>query len=464
MEVVLKVELNGKAKKKGVTEDDFDEESVSQGQEHEKEHTDDKEAAKQIALDHLAENAGYYDDLEEMEQKNKDEVEKAKFARPHYRKHGKGKNEKEVRVRGYTSPKDFDGLDASAVYEMAKSAVLDGERDLYRACREELERRDFMAKAAQGITGLQSKYGTFVDGGGGHGAVSGGAEAQGKPAVDARAAFEAMHGTDTTGEVHGEPDDPDEADGENGSDECSSVDEEVMLSMKRDIIKELSKAMRAEVARQVKKAILTKPSEEKGKKSKKSKPNPKGKVGSNSKGKSYQYDPKAAPLGGVPPGGIVEEQKPMKPQDVPAPAKMEPKKLADLLQTSVETLTTLAHKYNERKFVAYFTSHASSLIAKYEIPHEYWAELHHTLLNDSAASVAQKSANAKKQFTVDASVYEKGSELYNVARDLKKAKVVNAVRLEEFLLANYDLTSSEAKREAGKFLKSLVKDGAIHMR
>lgn len=56
--------------------DKLDPESVDQrelkrGIKHEMEHTDDPEVAKEIALDHLAEDPRYYTHLEQMERKHK---------------------------------------------------------------------------------------------------------------------------------------------------------------------------------------------------------------------------------------------------------------------------------------------------------------------------------------------------------------------------------------------------------
>lgn len=46
---------------------DFDPDELDQGTEHEGEHTDDEELAREIAMDHLAEDPDYYDKLEELE-------------------------------------------------------------------------------------------------------------------------------------------------------------------------------------------------------------------------------------------------------------------------------------------------------------------------------------------------------------------------------------------------------------
>jgi len=55
----------GEADKKGVTGKDVDQKELKMGIAHELEHTKDKEKAKEIALDHLAEpgNEKYYSDL-----------------------------------------------------------------------------------------------------------------------------------------------------------------------------------------------------------------------------------------------------------------------------------------------------------------------------------------------------------------------------------------------------------------
>lgn len=48
---------------------DFDSDELKKGVEHELEHTDDKTLAKEIAMDHLAEDPKYYTHLEKMEKK-----------------------------------------------------------------------------------------------------------------------------------------------------------------------------------------------------------------------------------------------------------------------------------------------------------------------------------------------------------------------------------------------------------
>lgn len=58
----------GRAEKEGLTADDVDPEALAKGIEVEKEHTDDEEVAKSIALDHLAEDPQYYEKLAKMEQ------------------------------------------------------------------------------------------------------------------------------------------------------------------------------------------------------------------------------------------------------------------------------------------------------------------------------------------------------------------------------------------------------------
>ena len=55
--------LNGLAKKEGVTDKDVDQKELELGIETEKEHTDNPEVAKQIALDHLAEHPRYYSEI-----------------------------------------------------------------------------------------------------------------------------------------------------------------------------------------------------------------------------------------------------------------------------------------------------------------------------------------------------------------------------------------------------------------
>ncbi len=51
--------------------EDVDPEALKQGEEHEREHTDDPRIAREIALDHLASDSDYYDRLEAMERRAK---------------------------------------------------------------------------------------------------------------------------------------------------------------------------------------------------------------------------------------------------------------------------------------------------------------------------------------------------------------------------------------------------------
>lgn len=62
------VNLNGLADKKNITEKDVDPKELEMGIKVEMEHTGDKEIAKKIALDHLAEIKDYYTRLAKMEQ------------------------------------------------------------------------------------------------------------------------------------------------------------------------------------------------------------------------------------------------------------------------------------------------------------------------------------------------------------------------------------------------------------
>lgn len=61
------------AKKKGFTEKDADPKELEMGIKVELEHTDDKDKAKEIALDHLAELPDYYTRLKKMEKEGEHE-------------------------------------------------------------------------------------------------------------------------------------------------------------------------------------------------------------------------------------------------------------------------------------------------------------------------------------------------------------------------------------------------------
>lgn len=62
---------NGLASKKGIGEDDVNPDELKMGIQVELEHTSDKQMAKQIALDHLAEIPDYYTRLKKMENQAK---------------------------------------------------------------------------------------------------------------------------------------------------------------------------------------------------------------------------------------------------------------------------------------------------------------------------------------------------------------------------------------------------------
>lgn len=57
----------GRAKKLGLTPSDFDPRELARGTKHELEHTDSERVARQIAMDHLSEDEGYYEKLDAME-------------------------------------------------------------------------------------------------------------------------------------------------------------------------------------------------------------------------------------------------------------------------------------------------------------------------------------------------------------------------------------------------------------
>jgi len=60
--------VGGRANEKGVTAEDVDPEELRMGTDIETEHIDDKDIAKRIALDHLAEIPNYYTLLKKMEE------------------------------------------------------------------------------------------------------------------------------------------------------------------------------------------------------------------------------------------------------------------------------------------------------------------------------------------------------------------------------------------------------------
>ena len=61
----------GRSNKENISEKDVDQKELEMGIEVEKEHTTDKEIAKRIALDHLAEISDYYTRLKKMEEEGK---------------------------------------------------------------------------------------------------------------------------------------------------------------------------------------------------------------------------------------------------------------------------------------------------------------------------------------------------------------------------------------------------------
>jgi len=71
IETYLKFKDHGRANEKGITEKDVDPKELARGIEVEMEHTTDKETAKRISLDHLAELKDYYTRLDKMEEEGK---------------------------------------------------------------------------------------------------------------------------------------------------------------------------------------------------------------------------------------------------------------------------------------------------------------------------------------------------------------------------------------------------------
>jgi len=65
-----------RSEEKGVTEEDVDPKELEMGIEIEREHTDNDDAAKLIALDHLAELPDYYTRLKKMEEEGEKEQAK----------------------------------------------------------------------------------------------------------------------------------------------------------------------------------------------------------------------------------------------------------------------------------------------------------------------------------------------------------------------------------------------------
>lgn len=63
--------LHGLAQKKGITEKDVNAQELLLGIQVEKEHTDDENIAKMVALDHLSEIPDYYTRLKKMEKEAK---------------------------------------------------------------------------------------------------------------------------------------------------------------------------------------------------------------------------------------------------------------------------------------------------------------------------------------------------------------------------------------------------------
>lgn len=68
MSIFVEFLTEGRANEEGVTEDDVDAEELKLGVEVEKEHTTNKEIARRVALDHLAEISDYYTRLAKMEE------------------------------------------------------------------------------------------------------------------------------------------------------------------------------------------------------------------------------------------------------------------------------------------------------------------------------------------------------------------------------------------------------------
>lgn len=105
--------------------------------------------------------------------------------------------------------------------------------------------------------------------------------------------------------------------------------------------------------------------------------------GSVSKKKQYRYNKDTAPAPKAPQAPGADEPGPVSEQ-------VSPKKLADLLQVSVDDLKTLARSYGERQFVAFFKTDLKDLVKKHRIPDSYLEEVHAALVAKSLTRSSKK--------------------------------------------------------------------------
>lgn len=148
----------GHAEKEGVTERDFDSKTVEEATEHEhEEHKATRKQAKQIGLDHLAEDKDYYKKLKRMEKGD--------------------------------------------IFDLGKVALAEGNQELLQACKAELDNRAFVRWMREGVEyGIKKgiEFGCHPkpsDSGGGRSSREG-AEGTGRPADRDKKLFNAKFGVE----------------------------------------------------------------------------------------------------------------------------------------------------------------------------------------------------------------------------------------------------------------------------
>ena len=237
--------------------------------------------------------------------------------------------------------------------------------------------------------------------------------------------------------------------------------EEMVATLKEGVKRD--KQALAKVPKPVKKAILTKPSSERGPQVKKTPAPPVGKVTATKSGKkNYDYRK---------PAGVAKPKASEPPPQVPT-VEVQPEKLAHILQIPLDRLKKLATTKTEAEFVAYFNANGGSFLKKHKVPAAYLAEVHGALTRGAKSLNPKKEelvgrgidlvkTKVKKKFTLRPKVYKSGDELRELTEAMAVSGVDSLEGLTAFLVKSYGLKGEQASSMADELYASFVKDGAI---
>ena len=237
--------------------------------------------------------------------------------------------------------------------------------------------------------------------------------------------------------------------------------EEMIDTLKHGVKRD--KQALAKVPKPVKKAILTKPSAERGPQVKKTPAPPAGKVMATKSGKkNYDYRK---------PAGVAKQKAGKASPQVPV-TEVQPEKLAHVLQIPLNRLKKLATTKTEAEFVAYFNANGGTFLKKHKVPAAYLAEVHGALtrsaksLNPKAEELAARGIDlaktkAKKKFVLRPKVYKSGDDLRKLTEAMLASGVESLEGLTAFLAKGYGLKGEQASSMADELYASFVKDSAI---